>query len=103
MTDRVLVTGAAGFIGSHLCRRLVADGVDVVGLDDLSDGSVDNLRDLPEVKWGRRAIGALVSRRSFGVGSVSLGSSSRAFWNSATAVWSLKFLCWSRGATCLVV
>ena len=50
MTDRVLVTGAAGFIGSNLCRRLVADGVDVVGLDDLSDGSTENLRDVPEVR-----------------------------------------------------
>ena len=50
MTDRVLVTGAAGFIGSHLCRRLVADGVEVVGLDDLSDGSTENLRDVPEVR-----------------------------------------------------
>jgi UDP-N-acetylglucosamine/UDP-N-acetyl-alpha-D-glucosaminouronate 4-epimerase len=47
---RVLVTGAAGFIGSHLCRRLVADGSDVVGLDDLSEGSLDNLRDVPEVR-----------------------------------------------------
>ena len=48
--ERVLVTGSAGFIGSHLCRRLVADGFDVVGLDDLSDGRLDNLRDVPEVR-----------------------------------------------------
>ena len=30
---KCLVTGAAGFIGSHLCRRLLHDGHDVVGLD----------------------------------------------------------------------
>jgi len=47
--DRVLVTGAAGFIGSHVCARLVADGVDVVGLDDLSAGSLDSLA--PEVRF----------------------------------------------------
>lgn len=51
MTHRVLVTGAAGFIGSHLCHRLVSDGVDVVGLDDLSDGTMENLRDSPEVRF----------------------------------------------------
>ena len=51
MTERALVTGAAGFIGSHLSRRLVADGVEVVGLDDLSDGSLDNLRDVPELRF----------------------------------------------------
>ena len=43
---RALVTGAAGFIGSHLCRRLVADGHEVVGLDDLSEGTLDNLADV---------------------------------------------------------
>ncbi|WP_018658388.1 NAD-dependent epimerase/dehydratase family protein [Actinomadura flavalba] len=35
---RVIVTGSAGFIGSHLVDRLLADGNDVVGLDDLSGG-----------------------------------------------------------------
>jgi UDP-glucose 4-epimerase len=51
VTTRVLVTGAAGFIGSHLCRRLVADGAEVVALDDLSEGSMDNLRDVPEIRF----------------------------------------------------
>ena len=51
MTSRVLVTGAAGFIGSHLCRALVADGSDVVALDDLSEGSIDNLAGSPEVRF----------------------------------------------------
>ena len=40
---RVLVTGAAGFIGSHLAARLLTDGHDVVAFDDLSDGSMSNL------------------------------------------------------------
>jgi UDP-glucose 4-epimerase len=48
---RAVVTGAAGFIGSHLCRRLVAEGDDVVGLDDLSEGSLENLKDVPEVTF----------------------------------------------------
>lgn len=40
---RVLVTGAAGFIGSTLVDRLLADGHGVVGLDDLSRGRLENL------------------------------------------------------------
>jgi UDP-glucose 4-epimerase len=40
-----LVTGAAGFIGSHLCDRLLAEGGRVVGVDDLSTGRIANLSD----------------------------------------------------------
>jgi nucleoside-diphosphate-sugar epimerase len=40
---RALVTGAAGFIGSHVVARLVADGHDVVAFDDLSDGDPENV------------------------------------------------------------
>jgi UDP-glucose 4-epimerase len=39
----VLVTGGAGFIGSHLCDRLLAEGRRVVALDDLSSGNIGNL------------------------------------------------------------
>ena len=44
MTDKQLavVTGGAGFIGSHLCERLVTDGYQVISLDDYSTGSEDN-------------------------------------------------------------
>ena len=40
---RFLITGGAGFIGSHLCERLVLEDHEVTALDDLSTGSVDNL------------------------------------------------------------
>ena len=43
---RYLVTGGAGFIGSHLCERLLADGQSVLALDDLSTGRFDNIAHL---------------------------------------------------------
>jgi UDP-glucose 4-epimerase len=43
MTKHVIVTGGAGFIGSHLVERLLADGQPVVVMDDLSTGSLANL------------------------------------------------------------
>lgn len=46
---RILVTGGAGFIGSHLCERLVNDGHTVTALDDFSTGQASNLANLKGV------------------------------------------------------
>ena len=46
MATRVLITGGAGFIGSHLTELLLADGCEVWALDDLSTGSRDNVAHL---------------------------------------------------------
>jgi UDP-glucuronate decarboxylase len=46
MTKRALVTGGAGFLGSHLCERLLAGGTSVVCLDNLFTGLEDNIRPL---------------------------------------------------------
>jgi UDP-glucose 4-epimerase len=43
---KALVTGGAGFIGSHLCEQLLADGWEVFALDDLSTGSIRNIEHL---------------------------------------------------------
>ena len=40
---RVLVTGGAGFVGSHLCERLIKDGHEVIALDSLVTGKLSNL------------------------------------------------------------
>jgi UDP-glucose 4-epimerase len=45
MSSQVLVTGAAGFIGSHVCKHLLKQGYQVVGLDDLSGGFRDYVPD----------------------------------------------------------
>ena len=43
---RILVSGGAGFIGSHLCTRLVNEGHDVICLDNFFTGSKDNIKHL---------------------------------------------------------
>ncbi|MFY8131631.1 MAG: UDP-glucuronic acid decarboxylase family protein, partial [Bacteroidia bacterium] len=43
---RVLITGAAGFLGSHLCDRFIADGYDVIGMDNLLTGNLQNIEHL---------------------------------------------------------
>ena len=43
---KILVTGGAGFIGSHLCKRLVENGDEVICLDNLFTGSKKNIKDL---------------------------------------------------------
>ena len=43
---RVLVTGGAGFIGSHLCRRLLDEGCDVLAYDNLLTGAIENIEPL---------------------------------------------------------
>lgn len=43
---RILITGGAGFLGSHLCERLLADGEEILCLDNFFTGSKDNIRHL---------------------------------------------------------
>lgn len=60
---RAVVTGGAGFIGGHLCRRLLADSWEVVAVDDLSSGSHRNVpegAELIEADLSEEATGELL-------------------------------------------
>ena len=59
---RALVTGGAGFIGSHVSEALLTDGWDVVVLDNLSSGSVDNVGHLLHRNDFRLVIESVLSR-----------------------------------------
>ena len=59
MREKILVTGGAGFIGSHLCEFLLHNGHTVVAIDDLSTGRLENiqhLRPLPSFQFVRETI-----------------------------------------------
>ncbi len=43
---RILITGAAGFLGSHLCDRFISDGYQVIGMDNLLTGDMNNISHL---------------------------------------------------------
>lgn len=45
---RILVTGGVGFIGGHLCRRLIKEGNEVTAVDDFSNAYIDNIQDFSE-------------------------------------------------------
>lgn len=46
MKKRVLITGAAGFLGSHLCEKFLDEGMDVIGMDNLITGDIKNISHL---------------------------------------------------------
>lgn len=50
MQKRVLITGAAGFLGSHLCDRFIKEGYSVIGMDNLITGDLQNIQHLFPLK-----------------------------------------------------
>jgi dTDP-glucose 4,6-dehydratase len=50
MKKRILITGAAGFLGSHLCDRYIKEGYHVIGMDNLITGSLKNIEHLFPLK-----------------------------------------------------
>lgn len=63
---KAVITGGAGFIGSHLCDHLVAQGHEVIVLDDLSTGSLSNLSQLESSPGFRFVQGDILDRELVG-------------------------------------
>ena len=73
---RVLITGAAGFLGSHLTDRFLADGHDVIGMDNYITGRPENLahlKDHPRFSFIR--LSKIVARKE--ASTIDTGSSAR--------------------------
>ena len=59
---KILITGGAGFIGSHLCESLLAEGQDVTIIDNLSTGKFSNISHLQELKNFHYTIGSILDK-----------------------------------------
>lgn len=77
-----LVTGGAGFIGSHLCDSLLADGWEVYAVDDLSTGSLDNVAHLKEHRRFHLVVDSVLNEAIMNT----LIHRSDAVWHMAAAV-----------------
>ena len=64
MKKRVLITGAAGFLGSHLCDKFIAADFHVIGMDNLITGDLKNIAHLFKLEASRRHKICVRSRRS---------------------------------------
>ena len=62
-TKRILITGGAGFIGSHLAEKLLKDGNKVAIIDNLSTGSMENINHLKDNKRFSHHIDTIMNRR----------------------------------------
>ena len=60
---RVLITGAAGFLGSHLCDRFIREGYKVIGMDNFITGDKKNIRHVKSLSTYQEA--ASVSDHNF--------------------------------------
>src|SRR3954466_14418230 len=60
---RVLITGGAGFIGSHLSEALLENGDEVFVLDDLSTGSIENIRHLKTLSKFHYWVDSVMNKR----------------------------------------
>jgi UDP-glucose 4-epimerase len=78
----IIVTGGAGFIGSHLVEKLLAAGKSVVAIDDLSTGSLDNLRAVA----GHRHLKVIESKVSACVNLADLIASAESIYHLAAGV-----------------
>lgn len=63
---RILVTGGAGFIGSHLCERLLSEGHTVTALDNFSTGRSANLINLLDAKKFELIEGSILDTETLG-------------------------------------
>src|SRR5690606_13516037 len=48
MSEKILITGAAGFLGSHLCDKFIEEGYQIIGMDNLITGDLKNIAHLFE-------------------------------------------------------